>query len=418
MATKVGGLFISLALDMAQFDDGMQSAADKTQKMEKFQGDLEKAMTSGSKSSERMAEKMLMLSGAGSEYNSIVVASIQSFEKYNEKIEAVYKSHGMAITGIVKVQAAMAAFQATAKAFAPLLIFDALVKGAQMAGEAIGNLKNELERIGQESEIAAFGTKTKDEIAIIRAELRAMRKEEVSENDIVNDENRSAWGQLFELKKLLAREQAKEAKKIAEEQAAADVKSFAIEQDLDKQYRANQIANMEEMARAEAEINAKYDEARQKTFGIISDEGRQLAQNRIEEMRIADIAKARGEFELKASQAVTSSVKSWIANAVGGWNKLKDQAKQYVDIVQGLGGDVLEQALFNSMGGANLGRDSKPADFNPSADRINAGAREMLQQKPELGRAGWDVESLSKLMREQIDQVKITNELIGREQTL
>ena len=204
MATKVGGLFISLALDMAQFDEGMDSAADKTKRMEKFQGDLESAVGKSDRSAGRLAERMLQLSGAGSQYNSAIIALIKSYEHYEASLVRVYNASGIAVTGIVKTQAAMAALSATAKAFAPILAFDLLARSAEWAGRKIGELTNEWERFVSSPtvQMEMQAKEYRDRIADIRNELKTLRGEEITESEIINSKSLNLKGKLVELEKL------------------------------------------------------------------------------------------------------------------------------------------------------------------------------------------------------------------------
>jgi hypothetical protein len=72
MATRVGGLFISLALDMAQFDEGMTTAERKVSTLNKLTKEIDGSMSRGARVARKLASEMAALAGAGNPFGSVI----------------------------------------------------------------------------------------------------------------------------------------------------------------------------------------------------------------------------------------------------------------------------------------------------------------------------------------------------------
>jgi hypothetical protein len=290
-------------------------------------------------------------------------------------------------------------------------MLEAFAKGAEYAGRKLGEMVNTVERLDYEKRIKAYGTKVADEVKALQAQLRVLRHEEITEQDIISSKTLNSLGKRIELQKIVSKKLAEIGNAEKNARDAANLESYNVEIEIDNKYKASKIQMLEGIAKAEAEINARADEERAKTGEITSYQGRRAAQQKIEEIRTAALEKIRADEkeriamkEVEASQVAEKGVKKWVDSAVAGWRKLNEQAQKYVNLVQGLGGDTLEEALFNSMGGATMGRGG--AAFNPGPQAIAAGARGILNDNPSLSSAGWDVQSLSRIMQELLDVTK------------
>ena len=348
MATKVGGLFISLALDMAQFDEGMDSAADKTKKMEKFQGDLETAVGKSDRSAGRLAERMIQLAGAGSQTTSMLVSMIRSYEHYNDSLRRVYEASGVATTGLIKLQAGFAALQATMRAFLPLLVFEGIIKGLEHLGIDLVNVAGKIAQVGAEIEkLKADNTllKTLIATAVWRNALKKLRGEELTEQEILSNKEMSLEQKRNEMRLLYLREYRK---------------TVEAKMELDEKERAHQQKLVDDA-----------DEAADKKF--LKD-----AQN-----------------EMSFRNKMTQTAQDWAKSVVDGWKKATSEASRYASVVQGVGNE--EDARWGSLIDSRI-----RAMGVPTGDPRQA-ANQFIGNNPVSANLGVGTDEMVNLMRRQLD---------------
>lgn len=127
MATKVGGLFISLALDYREFDNGMDSAAKKVKDADKMQNDLAKGYDRSETAARRLGGQMMMFAGAGNRYVSLIVGMYRAIDVYTRAAEkAIPGTTGLA-NALLKLDAAGKAIATTLRSVGPMLLLNLVI---------------------------------------------------------------------------------------------------------------------------------------------------------------------------------------------------------------------------------------------------------------------------------------------------
>jgi hypothetical protein len=172
MATRVGGLFISMALDMAEFDEGMTTAEQKVAATSKLQGMFNAEFEKSSNHSRRLASEMLALAGAGSRWGSMfsgMVRTLQQAVEHADKIIERAKKMGVAFTDVgeraLKAQAAMLAMKNVVMSAGPLVLLEGIRIGLQAIWDATARVRAQIEKIRVEHWKEITGQNAAEEVA-------------------------------------------------------------------------------------------------------------------------------------------------------------------------------------------------------------------------------------------------------------
>jgi hypothetical protein len=194
MATRVGGLFISLALDMAQFDEGMTTAEQKVAATSKLQKMFNAEFEKGSSHSRRLASEMLALAGAGSKWGSMfsgVVRTMQQAIGHADRIIDKASKMGVAFSDAgaraLKAQSIMMGMKNVAASAGPLILLEGIRLGLEAITEWGDRARARIEAIRKAhweeitgrnagKEVAAFNEAEKERLGLLSLEEKRIKE--------------------------------------------------------------------------------------------------------------------------------------------------------------------------------------------------------------------------------------------------
>jgi hypothetical protein len=383
---SVGSLYVSLGMQTIEFDSKMDSAAARVKDATKFQAQLDTAMEGTSRSSRRVAERMIELSGAGNQFGSLISSLVRSYDVYNDRLEKVFAQHGMVAGSAVKLEAAMSALNATAKAFLPLLVLDAVAKVATYAYDTM----KAAAALAEKKEFEAFLKPDADayngRIAGIRAEFDILHGVKTTEESITREfTKRGSIMSRYAYERLLSAQLEKEqeekvtkAKEAAEKRGVEDIR---VADKLEAELAKSKLADLDPLARKEAEINATYMERRTTAFEITDEHMRDHVIAELNAQQEKDLARARiesQEEEQKKADALDrkseEAAEQYGKETLSAWEKIVRQAERFASLITGEGST--EEA---SMGSLIAGGRYAAAVASPDIGRMTG---QFMQQNP------------------------------------